>query len=365
MRVNASSTFIQFTLNGRSLRAQPGQTILDLCRKCDIRVPTLCWSERLTALGGCRLCLVEMDGSVVSSCTTRPVPGTVIQTETPRLHRLRRSILELILSTYPIGELAADSTQAQPLRDLAAEYHVRLDRYTRPLPPSTPDWHHPHISMDHECCVMCFRCIQACGEEAQQFVLGTRGRGFETTISAGGNTDIIGAGCVTCSACVIECPTGALQESTILKRLRGMTLTAAERSRLERLRQKCHPDFPLVLAIKPEGCAATPVIANGSTPCWTGIHPQLAQKLGIQEHDAVEISTPYGTLRAHAVLSALVAFESLLLPWSASLFESEKTLPECMKGQAGFTACRLRRLTSAEASLPNDTAFELRLGTNA
>jgi formate dehydrogenase major subunit len=202
---------LHITINSRPYELSGVSSVLDALQAVGIHVPTLCHDERLTPTGACRLCLVRVEGSgrLVPACTTPLSEGLAIETDTPELEELRRSLLEMLARRYP-----ADAIERFPDKPfhreitacgLAASAPVRIPR------PGGEDRSHPYIAVDMARCIDCYRCVRICAELQGQFVWHVRGRGVETRIQPDGAT-LLESSCVGCGACVDTCPTGALED---------------------------------------------------------------------------------------------------------------------------------------------------------
>lgn len=211
---------IHLTINGNPVPALSGDTIYRAAKKAGIAIPSLCASDHLTPFGSCRLCLCEVEGQsgTPATCTTPVREGLVVQTESKRLQRLRRNIIELYLSEQP-----AAGPVPEALQRLAVSYGVRSVRYHNPARRSPyRDDSNPFFSFDNAGCVSCARCVRACDEIQGTFALTMIGRGFLARPAAGAGFSMeepaafATSNCVSCGACVKECPTGALREKTVL-----------------------------------------------------------------------------------------------------------------------------------------------------
>ncbi len=213
-------------INSHRITADPGDTIYQAARKAGIVIPSLCASDHLNPFGSCRLCLCEIEGQsgTPATCTTPVREGLVVQTETIRLQRLRRNIVELYLSEQP-----AAGPVPEALQRLAVSSGVHAVRYQNPVRRQDYcDDSNPFVVFNNAACVSCARCVRACDEIQGTFALTMFGRGFEARPAAGpyqpaaishqpfalGFAD---SNCVSCGACVKECPTGALVEKTVLE----------------------------------------------------------------------------------------------------------------------------------------------------
>jgi formate dehydrogenase major subunit/formate dehydrogenase alpha subunit len=206
---------IKFTINNQELEVPDGTTVLQAARTNEITIPTLCDHPDLTPYGGCRLCVVEVEGARMpqAACTLPATNGLKVRTESPALTQNRKTVLELLLSNYYDSSYTASKDPA--LNELAhwvQHYDVKLPESLRPKQPrytvnSDPN---PFVWVDLNKCILCARCVRACAEVQARFVWGVAERGFEATITAGADTTMLEARCESCGACVAYCPTGAL-----------------------------------------------------------------------------------------------------------------------------------------------------------
>ena len=206
-----------FTIDGRTVPVEAGRTLLDACRAQGIFVPTLCHQDGLTPAGGCRLCLVEAKGLPlpVPACSTRPFPGMVVATHTPRLRDHRRHTLELhFASGHHVCAFCPASGRCE-LQELARR--LGLDHLGLAPPRAAPalDASRPRFGLDPGRCVLCTRCVRACAEREGARTLGVSGRGAGSRIAADGGRWGDAASCTDCGKCVEACPTGALFEKAV------------------------------------------------------------------------------------------------------------------------------------------------------
>ena len=210
---------IRVAINGQSSVHEEGIFILTALRQAGIHVPTLCHDDRLTPTGACRSCLVSVNdwGRPVPACATPLADGMVIETHTPELEELRRSVLQLLARRYPsaafsqgVGQQFHQSVEAFGLTgELLGTFDKDLE-----------DRSHPYISVDMSRCIHCYRCVRICDELQGQGVWHVRDRGVETRIVPDGPS-LRESSCVACGACVDTCPSGALQDTG------GLLLAAA------------------------------------------------------------------------------------------------------------------------------------------
>lgn len=196
-----------------------GTTVLRAAEQVGIVIPTLCDHPDLHPYGGCRLCVVEVQGAryPMAACALPASHGMVITTESRALTRYRKAILSLILSTYHDSGYPTSQKETQ-LMHWVRHYRLRPKQQMAPAPrfPVNND-PNPFIWVDLNKCILCTRCVRACAEVQGRFVWGLAERGMNTHIIAGADTDLISAACESCGACVAYCPTGALDNKMSMR----------------------------------------------------------------------------------------------------------------------------------------------------
>ena len=199
---------ITLTIDGQEISVEQGKTLLDVAREHDKDVPTICYHEATTANGLCRICVVEVEGQRVlqPACIVQAANNMQVQTRSEKVIRSRKTILEMLDSTMDLSE--APEIQVM-MQDYSAEPNRFPDAVRRE---SEVKDDNPMYIRDYSKCLLCWRCVQVCAEDAQYtFAINFDGRGFETQIGTFFDKAIPETSCVLCGQCVGVCPTGALK----------------------------------------------------------------------------------------------------------------------------------------------------------
>jgi NADH dehydrogenase/NADH:ubiquinone oxidoreductase subunit G len=190
---------VTITINGQKVEAESGMTILDVARQHEVEIPTLCYHKDLSPTGNCRMCVVEVKGGrfLQAACVTNVWEGMEIQTHSEKAVKSRKTSLELMLANHPQDCITCDVSGECELQDLAYEYKVNVPKWgakgTRYPVDSDPN---PFIRVDMNRCILCRRCVLACGEIQVRDVWGIAQRGFEERIVAGADTTMLEARCI-------------------------------------------------------------------------------------------------------------------------------------------------------------------------
>ena len=199
---------LTLTIDGVSVVVPAGTTILKAAQQVDRQIPTICYHDHCTANGLCRICVVEVDGvrPLVPACVTAAHQGIQVSTSTSRVERSRRTILEMLAS-------AVDLSDAPGIDRLMHEYHAARTRFPEAAPRTVPVLDdNPMYIRDYSKCILCWRCVQVCADDAQfTYAINFKGRGFETGIGTFFDKPMPETTCVFCGQCVGVCPTGALK----------------------------------------------------------------------------------------------------------------------------------------------------------
>jgi predicted molibdopterin-dependent oxidoreductase YjgC len=228
----------QITINGKSFDFTPGETILEVARRNNINIPTLCYLKGATPTGACRMCVVEIEGarSLMTACTVPAGNNMVVQTESESVVKSRKLTLQLLLSSgnhncairnsdtsdwtqFQLQVQDYDGTDALcpvwgdcKLQDLAYQYQVTGDRFPKAKVSSQLEDVNPFIVRDFSRCILCGRCVQACNDIQVNQAIQFGYRGAEMKVVAGNDLALKDSDCVFCGECIQVCPVGALVE---------------------------------------------------------------------------------------------------------------------------------------------------------
>ena len=187
-------------------------TILELAQENGVDIPTLCYRPELTPIGVCRICVVEVEGSrtLVASCHTPVAPNMVIYTDSPKVVKSRKMIVELLLAIHPDACLVCDKANRCELRRIAADLGVGVPRFRIKKRYHPLDDVSPYVVRDLDKCILCRRCLRACHEIKKADVFAIAYRGFDSKVVVDQDQPLNKAVCESCDVCVPLCPVGAL-----------------------------------------------------------------------------------------------------------------------------------------------------------
>ena len=209
---------VALEIDGVTVRAPAGSSVMRAAALAGIRIPKLCATDLLKAFGSCRLCLVEIEGQRgrPASCTTAVTAGMKVRTQSEELTRLRRYIVELYVSEHPLDCDGCPADGHCELQDAARELGVTGSGHAAaaPVAPAV-DGSNPYFRFDPALCIVCSRCVRACGEIQGTFALTIAGRGLASRVVASQDEPLLDSECVSCGACVDACPTAALTEKSL------------------------------------------------------------------------------------------------------------------------------------------------------
>src|SRR3984957_17658210 len=228
-----SETMVTLTIDGKTLTVPEGTSIMRAAMEAGTQIPKLCATDMVDAFGSCRMCLIEIEGraGTPASCTTPAMQGLVVHTQTERLKKLRKGVMELYISDHPLDCLTCAASGDCELQDMAGGVGLRDVRYgyagenhvfAKSNGAANASWmpkdeSNPYFTYDPSKCIVCSPCVRACEEVQGAFALTTSGRGFDSRVSPGMSESFLGSECVSCGACVQACPTATLTEKSVIE----------------------------------------------------------------------------------------------------------------------------------------------------
>lgn len=207
-------SIVHVKINGIPVEVEAGTTVLHAARAAGVRIPTLCYHDDLVPFGSCGLCIVKQEGSakIIRACAAPVHEGLSVITDDPEIFEVRKTILELILSTHPSSCLTCIRNGECELQDLAAEFGIREQPYEVRLSDEPKDTSSASIVLDPEKCIKCGRCVQVCQDLQGTFALEFIGRGDGTCMAPAAMLALDDSPCVKCGQCAAHCPVGAIYE---------------------------------------------------------------------------------------------------------------------------------------------------------
>jgi NADH dehydrogenase/NADH:ubiquinone oxidoreductase subunit G len=232
---------LTLTIDGQELNIEHGKTLLEAARENGIDVPTICFHDATTANALCRICVVEVEGQRVlqPACIVQAANNMKVQTRSEKVIRSRKTILEMLASTMDLSE-------ATDIQVMMSDYDVDVNRFPdaerREIPLKDDN---PMFVRDYSKCLLCWRCVQVCADDAQYtYAINFEGRGYETQIGTFFDRSIPETTCVLCGQCVGVCPTGALKPKREFLLEQGMSPQEISVLNTGRKRRKTQPPTP-------------------------------------------------------------------------------------------------------------------------
>ena len=199
------------TIDGIPVEINGEKNLLALIQKVGIKMPTFCYHSELSTYGACRMCMVEDQwGTLHASCSTPPKPGMEIRTNTERLRKYRKVILELLLANHCRDCTTCDNNEKCKLQDIARRFHIEGVRFPNAASKPDVDDSSPCITIDHHKCILCGDCVRTCNEIQNVGVIDFMNRGSRMVVGTAFHKPIGETDCVGCGQCSAVCPTGAI-----------------------------------------------------------------------------------------------------------------------------------------------------------
>jgi len=199
---------IKLKIDGHEINVPEGTTLLQAANSIGVSIPSICYHDHCKPNAVCRTCVVELEGARVlaASCVTKVSEGMTVYTQTDRVNRSQRTILEMLNS-------AVDLSDAPEIMEMLDDYSTNSERFTSGNEREISIYDdNPMYIRDYSKCVLCWRCVQVCADDAQYtYAINFSGRGYETQISTFFDRTLLESTCVFCGQCVGVCPTGALK----------------------------------------------------------------------------------------------------------------------------------------------------------
>jgi NADH-quinone oxidoreductase subunit G len=226
-RGEKANKMVELTIDGKKIRTYEGKNILKAALDHGIKIPHFCYDTRLKRYGGCRMCLVEIEGRQwpLTACSTPVKQGMVVTTDTPQIRRARQTVLELLLIHHPMECPICDKAGECDLQDLVFEYGKPEARFKRVRMHAPPDVRGPLIELDSNRCILCGKCVRICAEHQGRGALGLIGRGFDTVVQPAFGEVLE---CDYCGQCVDICPVGAIVNKTFKYKTRAWFLEESD-----------------------------------------------------------------------------------------------------------------------------------------
>lgn len=217
------NTDFNIIVNGRPVGAMADETLLTVLRRNGFRIPTLCHMASFSPTGACRLCVVEVEGlrDLVTSCAHPVEEGMQVHTNTPRVIRARKTLVELLLSNHPDECLYCQRNGNCELQWLAEEMNVKERKYFGPKRPGRPDHSAASVFRDPAKCVLCSRCVRVCEEVQLVAAIDFINRAGDTVVNSAFNKGLNVKECIDCGQCISVCPTAALLDMSHLEKVQA------------------------------------------------------------------------------------------------------------------------------------------------
>ena len=212
---------VTLTIDGAQVTVPEGTSVMRAAMMVEVQIPKLCASDNMEAFGSCRLCVVEIEGrrGTPASCTTPVAEGMIVHTQSAKVRKIRKGVMELYVSDHPLDCLTCAANGDCELQDMAGAVGLRDVRYGYEGDNHLgleKDTSNPYFTFESSKCIACSRCVRACEEVQGTFALTIEGRGFGSRVAAGANGNFFDSPCVSCGACVQVCPTATLTENTVI-----------------------------------------------------------------------------------------------------------------------------------------------------
>ena len=216
---------VHLIIDGQSIEATPGQTVLEAAQDADVYIPRLCWLQGLTPAGSCRLCTVRVNGRTQSACTQPVAPNMIVENDTEELRQLRRDLIDMLFVEGNHFCMFCEKSGDCELQALAYRFGITAPKYPFMFPKREVDASHPDILIDRNRCILCGRCVRASQQLDGKQVFGFIGRGPEKRIAVNSESDLAASDVEAHDRAIEACPTGSL-----LKKRAGFRVPVGQRT---------------------------------------------------------------------------------------------------------------------------------------
>ncbi len=206
---------VAFTVDGKRVDAEPGQTILEATEAAGVYIPRLCWMKELTPAGSCRVCTVRVNGRPQSACTQPVAPGMIVENDTEELRRLRRNLIDMLFVEGNHFCMFCEKSGDCELQALAYRFGITAPKYPFIFPKRELDASHPDIFIDRNRCILCSRCVRASDELDGKRVFGFVGRGRDKRLATGAEGGLGDTDAEATDEAVAACPVGCLLKKRV------------------------------------------------------------------------------------------------------------------------------------------------------
>ncbi len=221
---------IELKIDDQTIQTEEGKSVIEAAWANGIEIPHLCYHPELSVSGGCRLCVVEVEGqsAPMASCGLSCQEGMIVRTQSEQLSEMRRDIIDLFISDHPLDCVTCDKAGDCLLQKYAYEYGISETSHDFELSRTLYQNDNPFFIRDHQYCILCSRCVRVCKEVVGANAIEIVGRGFESHVATPFDGPMIDSSCIYCGSCVQVCPTAALMPASRMGRGREWELDRVE-----------------------------------------------------------------------------------------------------------------------------------------
>ena len=214
---------VNVTIDGQNIQVPADYTVINAAKLLNIDIPALCYDPNLEIVSSCRLCVVEIEGSrkLETSFSTIVREGMVVKSQSEKLSKARKGILQLLLDSHPNDCLTCQKAGECLLQKYSYEYDVQFRGHDGAMRPELSDTSSPYILRDNSKCILCGKCVRTCGQIEERQILSFSERGYDTKIIFGADQSIEESYCVSCNRCVVACSVGALVDKRLVGKIRS------------------------------------------------------------------------------------------------------------------------------------------------